>query len=125
MLHTIVFFYIFDFKLIKGNPLSASAIITGIILGLVLLFNKEYQKKYRALFRNHYHWKILMCWFLINLFSVAVTIAHQQYDFSFCKVLVHQIIIIEVGILLIAFIRMKNQQEKLLDIVIEDRKSVV
>ena len=119
MLHTIVFFYIFDFKLIKGNPLSASAIITGIILGLVLLFNKKKKKKYRALFRNHYHWKILMCWFLINLFSVAVTIAHQQYDFSFCKVLVHQIIIIEVGILLIAFIRMKNQQEKLLDIVID------
>lgn len=119
MFHTIIFLYIFDFKFVKGNPASASAILMGIALAAALLFDKKYRKNYRTIFRNNYHWNVFLFWFLLSAFSVVVTIVHGQYDFSFVKVLVHQYVIIEIGFFVIAFFRAKNKQSEILNIVID------
>ena len=105
----IVFLYIFDFSLIKSFPIVTSSMLVLFLLLVYCTISPGYNKILSAELGSRYNQFIVSSLFFLTAFSAAVTVFHNQYDFSYAKVLFHQFLVMEIGILVLALFKYKKQ----------------
>lgn len=104
----LLFLYIFNFYLIKGISVSESAIVIGLFLVIYSFINKEYLNNTVHKLLSNYNKVIVIFLGVLIFLSIFWPIACGTYDFSYMKVLIHQLIIIEIGFLVVSFFSYKR-----------------
>lgn len=105
----IVFFFVFDFSLIKSFPMITSSMLVLVLLLLYCFFSPKYNKILSIELGSRYNQFIVKSLLFLIAFSVAVTVFQKKFDFSYAKTLIHQLLIMEIGVFVLALFRYKNE----------------
>lgn len=104
------FLYIFDFVIIKGIGATTSSIVVCLYLILSAMMAPDYKQLISKFLLSEQNQFIVKNGVMLIVVSIFYTCLHSQYDFSYTKVLVHQFINLEIGVLLIAYSKYKKTQ---------------
>lgn len=111
----LAFLYIFAFPIANVRYLD-STIVCFLILFVMFCFNAKLRKKFFSIIFGKYITYIIIGWTIIVAYSVFIPTVKATYDFSIVKTLIHQLFALMAGVLLVAYLKIRNH--KILDVVV-------
>lgn len=104
----LTFLYIFNFNFIKGMSITSSAFVVALLLFVYCILNLNYNKQVSIMFGSKYNRMLILYMIALIFLAILMPIVHMTFDFSFAKVLLHQLINLEIGIFLVALCKYKR-----------------
>lgn len=117
--HILLFFYIFNFRLIKNLKFSSSSIVIAVFLTAYMFFNRKYMLYCLRWYKSKYNLRIIVVGSLLILIMCFTTIMQDAFDFEIVRLLINELLIVEIGFLLIAFMDYKEKKDSIIDILID------
>lgn len=100
--------YLFDFPIIKSLSFSYSSFFVAIVLFIKCIVNRNYNREVSVILGAKYNRMIINFLITLSIASIIVTIMNGAFDFTYVSCLAHQIICLEIGMLLIALYKYKK-----------------
>lgn len=105
----LLFFYIFDFALIKSIPYISTSYLVFMFLLVVGFFNQQYGRMMNRYLLGKYNVIISTLYLILILFSLSIIFIKRTYDYTYAFSLVHQYICLEIGTMLVAYFKYKEK----------------
>lgn len=104
----LTFLYIFNFNLFKNTAITGSTYLAAILLFMNYCRNSRYRRMAKRIIRGRFNHMVF--WYMVILILMAIIwpVIHSTFDFSFASVLLHQYIVLEIGLLLVAMFKYKH-----------------
>lgn len=100
--------YIFDFEILQGVVFSKSTLICGFLLLFYALLNYRYLKEVKNILLSKTNIVIISTAVPVIIWGLAMVFINSSNDYSFLEVVVHLLINIQIGMLLVALLKMYN-----------------
>lgn len=94
-----LFFYVFDFELIKNLSISSTSYITLVVMIIFMCCNREFNDCCMKYLGSKLNRCIFTGIIVLLLYSSLSTIVNFAFDFSYQTVLLHQLVYLEIGVL--------------------------
>lgn len=104
----LAFLYLFDFNIIRDLSFTSSALIVLLFLIFSVAKDARINKTIGCMLGGSYNRMIIKFMTVLVLLSVIVPIIQFTYDFAYTIALVHQLLILEIGIMLVGYYKCKK-----------------
>lgn len=104
----LAFLYLFDFNIIRDLSFTSSALIVLLFLIFSVAKDARINKTIGCMLGGSYNRMIIKFMTVLVLLSVIVPIIQFTFDFAYTIALVHQLLILEIGIMLVGYYKCKK-----------------
>lgn len=118
---TIMFFYLFYFKIYNLNMLSYfdSTLIIGIFFSILLFVSTKYRKIFVENIKKLKINRLILSCLALLVFALFIIFANQSFEFSICRPIIHQLLFIIIGIEFFYYLKYKGYNDYILKFIIQ------
>ncbi len=104
----LTFLYIFNFNIIRDITYTASAFFVFFYLCFSVVASPEYNREISKMIGSKYNRMIVGFLLLLISLSIFIPVVQFSFDFTYTISLVHQLICLEIGIMLIGYLNARG-----------------
>lgn len=104
----LTFLYVFNFRMVQNLIITESSLIVGCVMIMRLFARDDYDLYASRLVSSRQNKTI--CKYMLTLMGLAAIFpcVFMTFDFSYLSILVHQFVCLEIGVLLLAYLKYKK-----------------